>query len=319
MAIKPLYMTTVVSHHSLRMNPLIFANALSSVHIGVKECFCGKPTVEDHEFCFCSPDCARADSLRTLGGQGDYHYRNVMRRAYSNSAAQERPLLRHKSEHQLRNVSTAKNISVPQQSPYPLKPKKTLPTLEEVTTTILTREGGCEGADTSIHSPRRRFEPRNECLGAQQSPPPQRTLRRSLTSKSGLNKGIRDSVFAMFRKKNQQATPPSSKIRRESSVTGAILQEMEEEDEEEAAWGRLLNRTEDSSRPPTLVNHQVRQTTDTRRSRVIRRSASFAGLNNQIESRNRGSVMEAVFQLRQAWNETTDITPDFDERSDEEY
>jgi hypothetical protein len=28
--------------------------------------------------------------------------------------------------------------------------------------------------------------------------------------------------------------------------------------------------------------------------------------------------MEAVFQLRQAWNETTDIIPDFDERLDEE-
>ncbi|KAG2066316.1 hypothetical protein BDR04DRAFT_1106876 [Suillus decipiens] len=242
-----------------------------------------------------------------------------MRRAYSNSAAQERPLLRHKSERQLRHVSIARNISVPQKSPHSPKPTKTLPTLEEVTTAILTKEDGCEGADTSVNSPRRRFEPRNECPDAQQSPPPQRTLRRSLTSKSGLNKGIRDSVFAMFRKKNQQATPPSSKIRRESSVTGAILQEMEEEDEEEAAWGRLLNRTEDSSRPPTLVHHQVRQTTDTRRSRIIRRSASFAGLNNQIESRNRGSVMEAVFQLRQAWNETTDITPDFDERSDEEY
>ncbi|KAG1882666.1 hypothetical protein F4604DRAFT_346219 [Suillus subluteus] len=304
------------------MNPLILTNAFASVHIGVKECFCGKPTVEDHEFCFCSPACARADSLRTLvGGQGDCHYRNVMQKACANSAAPGHALMRHKSEHQLRSVSIARRVSVSQQSPHPPKPTKTLLTLEEVTTTILGREDRYECGDTSVHGPRRPFEPRNESVDAQQSPPPQRTLKRSVTSKSGLNKDFRSSIFSIFRKKSQQTAPPRAKIRRESSVTGAILQEMEEENEEEAAWGRLLDRMEDSSRPPTLVHHQVRQTTDTRRSRVIRRSASFADLNSQVENRNgdRGSVMEAVFQLRQAWNETTDITPDFDERSDEEY
>ncbi|KAG2057685.1 hypothetical protein BDR06DRAFT_951293 [Suillus hirtellus] len=296
------------------MNPLIFTNAFASVHIGVQECFCGKPTVEDHDFCFCSPSCARADSLRTLGGQGDYHYRNVMQRACASPAVPQHALSRHKSEHQLRSVSISKRASMLQQSPRSPKPMKTLPTLEEVTTTILPRESIFEGGDTSVHIPRRPFEPRNESVDTQQSDPPQRTLKRSLPSKPGLNKGVRDSIFAMFRKKIQQAAPPSAKIRRESSVTGAILQEMEEENEEEAAWGGLQDRMEDSSRPPTLVHHQVRQTTDTRRSRIIRRSVSFAGLNG-----DRGSVMEVVSQLRQAWNEMTDITPDFDESSDEEY
>ncbi|KAG2344446.1 hypothetical protein BDR05DRAFT_989282 [Suillus weaverae] len=137
-------------------------------------------------------------------------------------------------------------------------------------------------------------------------------------NKGGIKKGVRSSIFAIFRKK--QTSQPDAKIRRESSVTGAILQEMEEETEKEAAWQGLLNRTEDRSSPPALVDHQVRQTTAIRRSRVIRRSASFAGLDSKIENRNgeRGSVMEAVFQLRQVWNETTDVTPDFDERSDEE-
>ncbi|KAG1790299.1 uncharacterized protein HD556DRAFT_1446232 [Suillus plorans] len=282
------------------MNPLIFTNAFASVHIGVQECFCGKPTVEDHDFCFCSPGCARADSLRTLGGQGDYHYRNVMQRACASPAVPQHALSRHKSEHQLRSVSISKRASALQQSSRSPKPVKTLPTLEEGTTTIV---------------PQQPFEPRNESVDTQQSDPPQRTLKRSLPSKPGLNKGIRNSIFAMFRKKIQQTVPPSTKIRRESSVTGAILQEMEEEEaEEEAAWGRLQDRMEDSSRPPTLVHHQARQTTDTRRSRVIRRSASFAGWNG-----DRGSVMEVVSQLRQAWNEMTDIMPDFDEGSDEEY
>jgi hypothetical protein len=97
---------------------------------------------------------------------------------------------------------------------------------------------------------------------------------------------------------------------------------MEEENEEEAVWGRVLNRMEDSSRPPTLVHDKARQSTDIRRSRFVRRSASFAGLNSQVENRNgnRESVMEVVFQLRQAWNETTDITAEeyFYEGSDEE-
>jgi hypothetical protein len=281
------------------MDPLILANVFPSDHIGNKYCFCGKPAVEDHEFYFCSPRCARADSLRTLGGQGDYHYRNVMQRARDNPPVAQHTLVRHKSEHQLRTVSIARRVSASQQSPHTSKPTMTLPTLEEEDApSILIGEDRCEGRDSSVQA-RRPFEPRGGSVDAQQSPPPERTLKRSLTSKAGLNKGIRDSVFALFRKKSQKTGPPSAKLRGESSVTGAMLQEMEEEDEEEA-----------------------RQSTDIRRSRVIRRSVSFAGLNSQMENRNgnRGSVMETIFQLRQAWNETTDITAeDFNEGSDEDY
>jgi hypothetical protein len=76
------------------MDPLILANVFPSDHIGNKYCFCGKPAVEDHEFYFCSPGCARADSLRTLGGQGDSHYRNVMQRARANPPAAQHTLAR---------------------------------------------------------------------------------------------------------------------------------------------------------------------------------------------------------------------------------
>ncbi|KAG1785624.1 uncharacterized protein HD556DRAFT_101742 [Suillus plorans] len=251
------------------MNPLIFTDAFTSTHTGVKQCFCGKPTIEDHDFWFCSPECARADSLRTLGGQGDYHYRNIMQKACSNSAAPKHVLLRHKSERQLRSVSIARRGSVSQQAQHFPKPTKTLHTLEEVTTEILAGEGRSEGINTSVHG-------------------------------------------------------PVAKIPRESSVTGAILQEMEEENEEEAAWQKLANHTDDRSKPPTLDwHHGVGQTTANRRSRFIRRSASFACLDEQIAYWNgeRGPVMEVVFQLRQAWNEMTetDIMPDFEKSdSDEE-
>ncbi|KAG1766178.1 hypothetical protein EDD22DRAFT_366441 [Suillus occidentalis] len=232
------------------MDPLILANVFPSVHIGNKYCFCGKPAVEDHEFYFCSPGCARADSLRTLGGQGDSHYRNVMQRARANPPAAQHTLARHKSEHQLRTVSIARRVSASQESLHTPKPTRTLPTLEEEDApSILIGEDRCEGRDSSVQGPLRPFEPRNESVDAQQSTPPQRTLKRSLTSKAGLNKGIRDSVFALFRKKSQQTGPPSAKVRRESAVTGAMLQKMEEEDEEEADWGSC---TEDSSRPPIL-------------------------------------------------------------------
>ncbi|KAG2156597.1 uncharacterized protein EDB93DRAFT_921782 [Suillus bovinus] len=284
------------------MNPLIFTNPFASLHIGVKECFCGKTTIEDHDFCFCSPECARADSLRALGGQGfspliychsrltyrdqgDCHYRDVMQRAYANSATPAHGLLRHNSAHQLRSASTSRHISVSQHDmlhPNRMKPLPAIP------------------------------ESRNESVDAQQSPLPQRTLKRSLQSKAGLNKSIRNSIVALFR--NKQGSNPDATIRREPSVTGAILQEEEEEEEEEVALQRRLNHTEDRSKSPTLIHHQVRQTTATQQSRIVRRSASFAGLDNG----KRGSVMEAVFQLRQAWNETEDFMPDFDERSDDE-
>lgn len=43
-------------------------------------CFCGAPTIAEHEFCFCSIACARADALHALDAS-DSHYRKVFRRA----------------------------------------------------------------------------------------------------------------------------------------------------------------------------------------------------------------------------------------------
>ena len=51
-------------------------------------CFCGRKTVESHEFWFCSTECARQDSLRSLGGP-NCHYRNVVRDAYVRAGAPE--------------------------------------------------------------------------------------------------------------------------------------------------------------------------------------------------------------------------------------
>ena len=53
-----------------------------------ERCFCGRKTVEPHEYWFCSAECARLDSLRSLGNP-NCHYRNVVRDAYVRAGAPE--------------------------------------------------------------------------------------------------------------------------------------------------------------------------------------------------------------------------------------
>ena len=51
-------------------------------------CFCGRKTVESHEFLFCSAECARLDALRSLGDP-NCHYRSVVRDAHVRAGAPE--------------------------------------------------------------------------------------------------------------------------------------------------------------------------------------------------------------------------------------
>ncbi|KAG8214312.1 hypothetical protein J3R82DRAFT_9269 [Butyriboletus roseoflavus] len=51
-------------------------------------CFCGRKTVESHEFWFCSSQCARLDSLRSLDDP-ESHYRKVVRTAYVRAGVPE--------------------------------------------------------------------------------------------------------------------------------------------------------------------------------------------------------------------------------------
>ncbi|OAX41418.1 hypothetical protein K503DRAFT_798014 [Rhizopogon vinicolor AM-OR11-026] len=314
------------------MTTLTCAGSFVPTNIGVKACFCGKATVEDHEFCFCSPQCARADAMRALG-EDDCHYRKVMRKACAQQGSSEPAIHRHKSEYQLRRASRISGISH-----HPSKPthEKTLPTLAEVTSSILAREGRSEGSvvvsDAFVCDPRRPCESQNEYFEPITTHPiatiphtqggPQQTLKRSLPSKAGLNKSIRNSVLAFFRKPTEKSPPLNVErkvptIRKEPSVTAIAVEDTEEENEEEAAFWRMVNRTEDTSRP-----HQARSITTSRQSGGIRRSASFASWNrpaaNWKSFEEESDTMKVVFQLRQVWNEVPDVVPNFDERSDEE-
>ncbi|KAH0826251.1 hypothetical protein J3R83DRAFT_5716 [Lanmaoa asiatica] len=51
-------------------------------------CFCGEKTVRSHEFWFCSTQCARLDSLRSLDDP-ECHYRVVVRKAYDRAGVPE--------------------------------------------------------------------------------------------------------------------------------------------------------------------------------------------------------------------------------------
>ncbi|KIJ60236.1 hypothetical protein HYDPIDRAFT_43478 [Hydnomerulius pinastri MD-312] len=125
-------------------------------------CFCGNPTVEDHDFCFCSPHCAREDALRALDDT-ECHYRDVVRRACIRAGvpdlygprrrmsaeylrAEERPdsgrplkLVRPAGAAHRRNVST---VGGDAEAPTENEQKKNgrFPTLSQVTGVVLAKK-----------------------------------------------------------------------------------------------------------------------------------------------------------------------------------
>ncbi|KAI6030620.1 hypothetical protein F5J12DRAFT_300861 [Pisolithus orientalis] len=122
-------------------------------------CSCGAPTIAEHEFCFCSPRCAREDALRALGAS-ESHYRNVFKRA---CVPPEPSLRRLASSGVLRpgpsiqpEWTTKSKTAKPELRTGNSQPYRnnvahgTLPTLEQVTEAVLAknaRNGGHLGSD----------------------------------------------------------------------------------------------------------------------------------------------------------------------------
>lgn len=152
------------------MNTRTHTDPFAPAHMRVKRCFCGKLTVEDHDFCFCSPDCARSHAMRALRGD-DCHYRKVVRKAYVNCGAPEPAIYRRKSEDHLRRFPIAKRASgIIPRLPSPPKPthqynkptigvqgggyaqkEKVFPTLAQVTSAVFARKAkhGGDSVETS--------------------------------------------------------------------------------------------------------------------------------------------------------------------------
>ena len=80
-------------------------------------CFCGRETVETHDFLFCSTECARHDSLRSLGDP-NCHYRNVVRDAYVRAGTPELQPRRMASAVHLRPGPSVHRIAVSPPPPF---------------------------------------------------------------------------------------------------------------------------------------------------------------------------------------------------------
>ncbi|KAH7885620.1 hypothetical protein F5I97DRAFT_1929005 [Phlebopus sp. FC_14] len=131
-------------------------------------CFCGEKTVEDHDFCFCSPRCAREDALRALDDP-ECHYRDVVRRACIKAGVAELYPRRRKSAEtlcpsQIEERASAKmalrllrpanaghrrnkpTYDTPQElgNLAPMSgrmPEKVFPTLSQITGAVLAKKG----------------------------------------------------------------------------------------------------------------------------------------------------------------------------------
>ncbi|OJA15882.1 hypothetical protein AZE42_09485 [Rhizopogon vesiculosus] len=306
-------------------------------HMSVNRCFCGKPTLEYHDFCFCSPECARADALRALGGD-DCHYRKVVRKAYVNSGAPAPAIYRRKSEDQLRRFSIAKRISgiIPRLT-RPSKPThqlnnptigiqaeeyaqkdKAFPTLAQVTSAVLARKEKHGDDSIVVDTSTTNLATAEISLDVVPHPsdiPTQKT-------QSGFSRGARAQAFAPQQTVPLKVDKRIAALRRQSSILHPVTEEVGAENGDEAAIPRVLDhRTDDRPVLPRPQRHI--SPSSIHHSGNIRRSASFAGWHRPVERRDSvaeegESLMHLFDQLSDArsWIEDFDGTPDQDEKSD---
>ncbi|KAG0691904.1 hypothetical protein DFH29DRAFT_883477 [Suillus ampliporus] len=324
------------------MKPVTYADPFSPAHMGVKRCFCGNLTIEDHDFCFCSRDCARADALRALG-EDDCHYRKVVRKAYVSSGAPEPVIYRRKSENQLRRLPIAKPVSaiLPRIS-RPPKPthqrnqptmggqddgcarkEKVFPTLAEVTSAILARkakQAGYPVVETST-----KYPPVTTQISLDALPLPPDTYNQQ--TRPGFGRVVHKAPLAQLRSAPPQTVPlrvenKTVPRRRQQSIFQSVADETGRENHDNAAFSRMPDyRTEERSMSPRPQRQVLPNTiVATHRSGSLRRSTSFAGWHDPAEHHRRDaeggeSLMQLFNQLEdvRSWIENFDGTPDLDE------
>lgn len=197
------------------MNTGIRRNPFSATHMGITKCFCGKLTVEDHDFCFCSPECARADAMVSLGGE-DSHYRKVVRKAYVRCGAPVPAIYRRKAEEKppiAKHVPAVLRPANPThqcnkqntggQNDGSAKQEKVFPTLAQVTSAVLARkakQGGEAAVETAVKTSPFAAQMSLDTLPI--SPPlPNQQIR------PGLDRGAHKSPLARLRSAPQQCMP----------------------------------------------------------------------------------------------------------------
>ncbi|KAG1727807.1 hypothetical protein EDB19DRAFT_1914040 [Suillus lakei] len=325
------------------MNSRTRPNPYSSAYMGITRCFCGNLTVEDHDFCFCSPECARADALAALGGD-DSHYRKIVRQAYVSCGAKAPVAYRRKSKEktpiakhvpailpgiprptQPTHQQNQQNMGV--QDDRSAKKEKVFPTLAQVTTAILARkakQGGDPVVETSMKSPQVTIQKSRDALPLPPHPPIQQT-------RPGLDRGVHKSPLTQLRSAPQRIMPlkvdnTTDVLRAQPSTLHLLAEERGRENTDIAALLRKLDRRAEERAMPPRSQRQVlpNPTVAIPPPGSLRRSASFAGWHSPTKHPDRvadvgESLMELFDQLEdvRTWIEGWDGTPDLNEKAHE--
>lgn len=328
--------TRFYTKHPHNMNTCIRRNPFSETHMGITKCFCGNLTVEDHDFCFCSPECARADAMVSLGGE-DSHYRKVVRKAYVRCGAPVPAIYRRKTEEKtpiakhvpaiLRPVNTTHQCNKQNtggQNDGSAKKEKVFPTLAQVTSAVLARKAK-QGGEAAVEPAAKtsQFAAQISLNALPISPPlPNQQIR------PGLDRSAHKPPLARLRSAPQQTMPLKVNektviFRSQPSMLHPVAEARGRKNGDDTPLLRMLDRRAEkrSIRPRPQLPVLPHTTAAIRPPGSLRRSSSFAGWHSPAAHRDRaaedGTSMKEIFdQLEdiRTWIEGWDGTPDSNEK-----
>ena len=298
-------------------------------------CFCGRKTVESHEFLFCSTECARHDSLRSLGDH-NCHYRNVVREAYNRANAPQLQPRRMASAVNLRPGPSQQRgflnapplVTPPQQAniTFPRGPTGDrnmpgFPTLSQVTGKVLTKKANAgellvagnnnrprwEGLPNASSRARPVQQPddafKQICLDAfpLPEPVPPRTLRRVPTIDNIRGNARKNPVAALLNFGRSQ------KSKDQETVFGHVVDPIIPPVRKESLPSYC------QMNPPPAVPMKT--------AKALRRSVSFAGCKataqgsrNPIEQQD--SLMHMIEEMREELSQSFDPRSLFNQEED---
>ncbi|KAF8550102.1 hypothetical protein OG21DRAFT_1525383 [Imleria badia] len=318
--------------------PNIDENIKAGGDCAPESCFCGRKTVESHEFWYCSTECARQDSLRSLGSS-ECHYRNVVRDAYARAGAPKRQLRRVASSFHLRpGPPDGRGFA---NAPPPFVPPTNLPhqgnvnraaqdrnvpgfpTLSQVTGKVLSykatvgkplvvkrherpRWEGFPDASSRARPVQRPGDHTVEQISLDATPfldhVPARSLRRVPSFIDGLRNNARKSSLLNFGRSRKG----------------------KEGEDPERRFGHPVNPITPPVRKESLRSHRQMDPSSAdpaQTSKALRRSASFAGWNATAHAgrgpcNEQDSLMHIIEEMREELGESFDPRSLFDQEED---
>jgi hypothetical protein len=274
-------------------------------------CFCGRKTVESHEFWFCSVECARLDSLRSLGNP-ECHYRNVVRDAYVRAGALELRPRRTMSADHLRDGPSEQQgfanapphflppTNLPHQSNVTLTRRAAqdgnmagFPTLSQVAGKVLTKKATAGGPLVAERHDRPRWEgfPNAPSRGH----PAQRPGDRSFDQISLDAIPLPEHVPA----RSLRRVPPIAAL-----LNFGRARKVKDDDAPEKVSGRTVNPVIPVRKESLPSHHQMSppSAVPVQMSKALRRSASFAGWNaipHSGPSNGQDPLMDIIEEMRE--------------------